>query len=267
MKIWTVDAFTSKPFAGNPAAVTIVADFPDDHICQQIAQEINLSETAFIKPLANNHFHIRWFTPLVEVKLCGHATLASAHILFSQHFATETAIKFESLSGELKVHQGTGWITLDFPLQPVSEQLSVTEFSTLLKIDILNAVRALDDVIIELPSAQAVRDFQPDFSLIKQVNCRGLIITARDNQRYDFISRFFAPNVGVLEDPVTGSAHCKLVDYWSKQLNQSRFFAYQASTRGGELRLELQQQRVLIQGQAVTMFIGEMVGTSLLSAA
>lgn len=244
MKIWIVDAFTNKPYAGNPAAVTIVDEFPNDEECQKIAAEINLSETAFIKPLIENKFHLRWFTPIVEVKLCGHATLASAHILYQESIVVNGTIQFESLSGILRVFRNKNFLTLDFPLQETGPNLDTKYFDEMLGIKVIAVEKAYDDLIIELASEDAVRNFQLSLDKIISIDCRGLIVTAKSIGKYDFISRFFAPRVGVNEDPVTGSAHCKLAYYWRKKLNKNKFVAYQASKRGGELLLEICDSRL-----------------------
>ncbi len=253
MKIWTVDTFTIQAYSGNPAAVMIVENFPKDKLCQQIASEMNLSETAFVKPLAQDHFHIRWFTPTVEVKLCGHATLAAAHILYQNKLAQGDKILLESLSGPLSVYKNAVALTLDFPLQPVSASLDRHIFEGIIEGNIIAAAKALDDIILEFPSETAVRNFHPIIEKINTIDCRGLIITAAADQKYDFVSRFFGPRVGVSEDPVTGSAHCKLADYWQKKLNKTEFLAYQASPRGGEITLSIRGSRVLLTGNAVTI--------------
>ena len=257
MKIWTVDAFTTKPYAGNPAAIAMVDDFPADATCLQIATEINLPETGFIKHLHDNVFHIRWFKPLVEMALCGHCTLAAGHILYQEGFVAEGPITFNSLSGPLRVYQSGDKITLDFPLQKTGPQLDIARFQELLSIPVMNAEQAMDDIILEV-SADTVLNFQPNADIIKTIDCRGLILTAKsDGKPYDFISRFFAPRNGFLEDPVTGSAHCKLADYWQKKLGKTEFHAYQASKRGGELMLKIVGDRLHMSGNAVTMMVGE----------
>jgi PhzF family phenazine biosynthesis protein len=261
MKIWTVDAFTDKPFAGNPAAVTIVEEFPSNEMCQKIAAEMNLSETAFIKPLGPDHFHIRWFTPEVEVKLCGHATLASSHILFEQRIVKGNQITFDSLSGPLFVAKEGKDIILDFPLQQTGGVLPLPLFEKLFKQeDIVNAVRAYDDVIVELIDETLVRELKLDPSRIKEIDCCTLIVTAKGKPPYDCVSRIYAPREGINEDPVTGSAHCKLADYWQKKLGKSEFLAYQASPRGGILGLQIVGDRVHLRGQAVTILEGTLKG-------
>jgi len=247
MKLWIVDAFATKPYTGNPAAVTIVESFPDE--AQKIAAEMNLSETAFVKPLGQGHFHIRWFTPKVEVKLCGHATLASAHILHQEYGLKE--VVFESLSGPLRVTCQEELYTLDFPLQKTGRTIDIPLFKNR-----VIAVDALDDVIIELASEAEVRQFVPNPAELLQIECRGIIITARGSGSYDFVSRFFGPRVGVNEDPVTGSAHCKLAHYWQQKLGKSEFLAYQASERGGEIAIAVRGDRVYLSGRAVTVLEG-----------
>lgn len=259
-KIWTVDSFTNQPYKGNPAGVMIVKDFPEDSICQIIAAEMNLSETAFIKPLQENHFHLRWFTPTTEVKLCGHATLAAAHILFEQKLVKDKIIEFDSLSGKLFVCREEDALSMDFPLQETGPDLDPKSFEETLSLpsgSILNAVQAYDDVILEMKSPKMLKELTLDTALVMKIDCRGLIITAKSNMPYDFISRFFAPRVGVPEDPVTGSAHCKLAHYWSKKLGKQNFFAYQASRRGGEISIQVSGDRVSLKGQAVTILEGE----------
>ncbi|MDI9634407.1 PhzF family phenazine biosynthesis protein [Geitlerinema splendidum] len=257
MKIWTVDAFTDKPFTGNPAAVTIVDTIPSDELCQKIAAEMNLSETAFIKPLRPDHFHIRWFTPEVEVKLCGHATLASSHILFKQGIVKGNQITFNSLSGPLFVTKEGKDIVLDFPLQKTGEVLPLHIFEKLFKRDVIvNAVKADEEVIVELVDETLVRELKLDPSCIKALDCRTLIVTAKGKPPYDCVSRVYAPREGINEDPVTGSAHCKLADYWQQKLGKSEFLAYQASPRGGILGLQIVGSRVHLRGQAVIILEG-----------
>lgn len=256
MKIWIVDAFTSKPYSGNPAAVTIVNEFPHNELCQKIAAEMNLSETAFIKPLSENKFHLRWFTPAVEVKLCGHGTLAAAHILYQEKIVTAPSIQFESLSGVLSVYKNNDALTLDFPLQPTGDILEGNYFEKILGAKVISAEKALDDIIVELASENDLRQLKISPEKICSIDCRGLIVTTQSSGEYDFVSRFFAPRVGVNEDPVTGSAHCKLAYYWQKKLKKNKFIAYQASKRGGELMLEIKDSRLHITGHAVTILYG-----------
>ena len=258
MKIWTVDAFTNKPYAGNPAAVVIVDEFPSDRVCRAIAGELNLSETAFVKPLAHHHFHIRWFTPKVEVKLCGHATLASSHILYQEKLVAGREILFDSLSGPLKVTISSPNYTLDFPLQKTGKIIQSAAILECFK-EVVQAVEAYDDIIIELKSEEQLISYIPQIDKLEKINCRGIIITTRGSGNYDFVSRFFAPKVGVNEDPVTGSAHCKLAHFWQQKLQKNNFIAYQASARGGEIHISVVEDRVHLTGQAVTMLKGELL--------
>lgn len=253
-KIWIVDSFTAKPYSGNPAGIMIVHDFPQD--MQQIAAELNLSETAFVKLLGQNHFHIRWFTPRVEVKLCGHATLAAAYVLYEQQMAKSNKIIFDSLSGQLAVMRDKQSLILDFPLQKTSSFLDKAPFEEALgALEIDEFVQAHDDVIVVLKNEDAIYKLSADFVKLLEIEARGIIVTA-PSYEYDFISRFFAPRIGVNEDPVTGAAHCKLADYWSKRLNKTEFKAFQASMRGGHLFLKVQNDRVFLKGQAVTIMEG-----------
>lgn len=255
MKIWTVDAFANAPFTGNPAAVVILDALREEALCQKIAAEMNLSETAFVTPINPSHFHIRWFTPKIEVKLCGHATLASAHILYTENYAHQEEIVFNSLSGPLKVKRSlNNSYTLDFPLQKTGKDLPHIQANFP---ESIAAVEAYDDVIVEFASEKAIRDYSPNLEMLEKIPCRGIIITAKGEKPYDFVSRFFAPKVGVIEDPVTGSAHCKLAHYWSEKLHKTDFLAYQASSRGGEIALSIMGDRAHITGKAITMLDGQ----------
>lgn len=258
MKIWTVDAFTKVPYSGNPAAVAIVPEFPEDALCRKIAAEMNLSETAFVKPLTDGTFHIRWFTPLLEVKLCGHATLSAAHILFQEGLVSANEITLTSLSGPLIVTKENDALILNFPLQKTGPNLPVEALMEQLDIDgsVVAAVQAYDDVILELENPELLQQLALNPKDVLKLDCRGLIVTAKGKAPYDFISRFFAPRVGVDEDPVTGSAHCKLAHYWQQKLNKDSFVAYQASKRGGKIHITIQQDRVLLKGHAISIMEG-----------
>ncbi|MBM3468151.1 MAG: PhzF family phenazine biosynthesis protein [Alphaproteobacteria bacterium] len=259
MKVWMVDAFATKPYTGNPAGVIIVSEFPEDEKCLKIAAEINLSETAFVKPLSKDYFQIRWFTPSVEVKLCGHATLAASHILFQEKIISTNEIKFTSLSGDLTVTREADFLVLNFPLQKTGPSLPVEPLIELLDLTspVIGAVQALDDVILELKYFEDVNQLSLDSRDVEKVDCRGLIITAKGDKSYDFISRFFAPREGINEDPVTGSAHCKLAHYWQNKLKKDTFLAYQASERGGEIHITINKERVLLKGKALTVMEGD----------
>jgi len=252
MRIWIVDAFTDIPYKGNPAAVAIVKEFPNEGVCQKISAEIGLSETAFIKKLEGNRFHLRWYTPKVEAKLCGHATLASAHILHQEALISGNEISFDSLSGPLRVYLSESSYTLDFPLQKTGGKIELGSSFR----GFVQAVKACDDVIVELASEEDVRNYVPSNDELEKIDCRGVILTSRGKNRYDFISRFFAPKVGINEDPVTGSAHCKLA-HWGTKLNKREFLAYQASSRGGEIQISIHDDRVYLTGKAVTILEGQ----------
>lgn len=261
LAIVQVDAFTNTPFAGNPAAVCVLSEPQADEWMQDVAQEMNLSETAFLVRQADG-FNLRWFTPAVEVELCGHATLASAHVLWEAGYlhADEQA-RFHTLSGLLTAQRQDEWIEMDFPAK-VEEETSAPP-------DLLNALgissavyvgKNVFDYLLEVESDESVRALQPNFSLLKTVPARGVMVTSRaSTSGYDFVSRFFAPQVGVDEDPVTGSAHCCLAPYWSKKLGKTAMTGYQASARGGVVRVRVNGGRVYIGGQAVTVLRGELV--------
>ena len=260
MNLWIVDSFANKPFHGNPAAVALVNQFPEDIVCQNIAAEMNLSETVFVKKLSDNQFHIRWFTPTVEVDLCGHGTLAASHVLHEQGMFTEKEIVFESLSGPLRVTNNHPHYTLDFPARTNHTGFHITP-------DILNHFGPInevalygDDLVIEASSDDLVKNLKPDFTLIKSMPCHSVIYTAKsEGSSFDFISRFFNPKHGINEDPVTGFSHCILAPYWSKKLNKTEMLAHQASKRGGTIHVNLKGKRVLLTGEAVTVFEGRFV--------
>ena len=260
MKIYTVDAFTDQPFHGNPAGVCPLSHELPDTILQAIAREMNLSETAFFLPI-NNGFHLRWFTPLKEVDLCGHATLATAHILWQEgYLQTDQMALFSTLSGELRAKKQGQWIEMDFPRGTVPQQEqhhgAILQALGIREIVFMAAYRP-DRYLIELPDAAQVRCCSPNFSQLSEIGVDRIMITARsDDPRYDFVSRYFAPGAGINEDPVTGSAHTYLTPYWAAKLNKTDLHAYQASARGGILQLHLTQDRVIIRGQAITMLKG-----------
>lgn len=258
MKIWTVDAFADKPFAGNPAAVALVEEFPSDELCQKIAGEMNLPESGFVKPVGPNHYHIRWFTPLVGVELCGHGTLAAAHILFQENYIKGDTITFDSLYGSLFVRRKESSIILDFPLlkvehkpYPLKDLQDLLGFKTL-----TGCLLSHDAVLAELSDENELRKLMLDPEKVKQIEHNGLIVTAKGKPPYDFVSRVFGPRKGINEDPVTGSAHCLLADYWREKLKKDEFMAYQASPRGGSLGIKIMGDRVHLRGQAVTLLEG-----------
>ncbi|HEX2949132.1 MAG TPA: PhzF family phenazine biosynthesis protein [Armatimonadota bacterium] len=254
-----VDAFTAEPFAGNPAAVCFPDSPRDDAWLQQVAREMNLSETAFLWPI-DNGYQLRWFTPTVEVDLCGHATLASAHILWETgRLARNEQARFSTRSGWLTARSDGAWITMDFPAEPVTSAKILPELADGLGVPIRYCGRNRMDYLVEVDTEETVRTLHPNLSLLAQLPVRGVIVTsAATTSPYDFVSRFFAPAAGIPEDPVTGSAHCALAPYWSNRLGKDTMLAAQVSQRGGIIRTHLNVDRVEIGGQAVTVLQGEL---------
>jgi PhzF family phenazine biosynthesis protein len=249
-----IDAFTSVPFAGNPAGVCFLDRARPDSWMQSVAAEMNLSETAFLLPEGDG-YRLRWFTPAAEVRLCGHATLASAHALWETgHLPLDATARFLTLSGLLTAQRRSDRIELNFPARP-PEPVEVPGLAGALGVKPLSLYKDADDYMVEVATEAEVRTMQPDIPAVKQLPVRGVIVTARSTtEGYDFISRFFAPRVGVDEDPVTGSAHCCLTPYWAGKLNKNELIAYQASKRGGVIHVRLEGERVVLGGQAVTIF-------------
>lgn len=258
-EIFHVDAFTAKPFAGNPAGVCILPEPCDEIWMQKIAQEMNLSETAFLHKQKDG-FNLRWFTPAVEVDLCGHATLASAHVLWEAGYLEEKQqARFYTRSGLLTAEHKGDWIELDFPAEPEEQTILPTDLSRALGVTPKYVGKNRFDYLVEVDSEETVRNMKPDFALLREIPTRGVIVTSlASTQGYDFVSRFFAPGVGVNEDPVTGSAHCCLGPFWKNRINKSEFVAYQASARGGVVRVRLSGKRVYLGGNAVTILRGEL---------
>lgn len=259
--IVVVDAFTDRPFAGNPAAVCLLPAPADDAWMQSVAKEMNLSETAFLVR-EGEVFRLRWFTPGAEVALCGHATLASAHWLWESGTAPSgQPIAFETKSGRLLAMQSGRWIGLDFPAKPPTEAEAPPALARALGATPVAFGVSQFDALAELASQEVVEQLAPDIGAIAALPYRGVIATARaTSPGFDFVSRFFAPKVGVSEDPVTGSAHCVLGPYWKARLGKDDFLAYQASTRGGVVKVGVRGDRVLLGGQAVTVWKGELLG-------
>jgi PhzF family phenazine biosynthesis protein len=259
--IFQVDAFTDRPFAGNPAAVCVLTEPRDDRWMQQVAAEMNLSETAFLLRLTDG-WSLRWFTPVVEFDLCGHATLASAHVLWeTELLASDQQARFHTRSGLLTADRRGAWIELDFPVKPPEPAAPPPGLIDALGVEPRYVGRSQWDYLVEVDSEQTLRAIDPDHTRLKHLGVRGIIATSRaDESAYDFVSRFFAPGSGIDEDPVTGSAHCCLAPFWSERLGKAEFLAYQASARGGELRVRLAGDRVKLGGQAVTVLRGELVG-------
>jgi PhzF family phenazine biosynthesis protein len=258
--IHQVDAFTDKPFAGNPAAVCILDEPHDEAWMQNVAMEMNLSETAFLDR-SRDGFNLRWFTPAVEVDLCGHATLASAHILWETDLLPRSQeARFNTRSGLLTARPSGARIELNFPATPDQPATPPTELPSALGVKPLYVGMSRSDYVIEVDSEAEVRGLSPDFTFLKTLPVRGVIVTSRaSTPGYDFVSRFFAPGAGVNEDPVTGSAHCCLGPFWSSRLGKNEFVAHQVSKRGGIVHVRLVGDRVLLQGQAVTVMRGELL--------
>ncbi|MBM3297874.1 MAG: PhzF family phenazine biosynthesis protein [Candidatus Aminicenantes bacterium] len=259
LPLFQVDAFTSKPYRGNPAAVCLLDRPASSSWMQMVAAEMNLSETAFLLP-ERGGFRLRWFTPRVEVKLCGHATLASAHVLWEEGILPPAAeARFRTRSGLLTAARRGRWIELDFPSRPAGPAPAAwaAGLSEALKVKPVFIGRSVEDALLEIAGEDRVRELWPDLVRIERLPVRGVIVTSRaaaSSRGYDFVSRFFAPAVGVDEDPVTGSAHCVLGPYWAAKLGKKAMTACQVSPRGGILKVKPAGDRVKIAGRAVTVF-------------
>ncbi len=260
-KIYQVDAFTCAPFAGNPAGVCLLESPAEERWMQSVAMEMNLSETAFLYPQEDG-YRLRWFTPKKEVRLCGHATLASAHVLWeSGVLPPTTQARFHTLSGLLTAEKRGDWIEMDFPARMHTRCTPPDGLIEALGTTVLSVQCREQIYLVELEDEAAVRRLAPDFSLLSDMDVRSVMVTARsDRPEFVFVSRYFAPSVGGTEDPVTGSAHCALAPFWSARLGKQEMRAYQASARGGELIVRLAGDRVILCGQAVTVLSGELVG-------
>lgn len=260
LKIYQVDAFTDRPFGGNPAGVCILHSPADADWMQKVAGEMNLSETAFLSREGDG-YNLQWFTPTVEVDLCGHATLASAHILWQEKYLNEDQeAKFFTKSGILSARKNDNWIELNFPIEPDTETIPPEGLLQALEVNARYVGKNRFDYIVEVESEKIVRILEPNLTLLGKVSGRGVIVTSlSDTSEFDFVSRFFAPGAGIAEDPVTGSAHCCLGPYWMNRLGKSEFTAYQASARGGIVRVKVEGNRVIIGGQAVTVFDGNFI--------
>jgi PhzF family phenazine biosynthesis protein len=261
IRIVQVDAFTNRPFAGNPAAVCVLTEGKPEQWLRDVAREMNLSETAFLWP-RDGEFDLRWLTPAVEVDLCGHATVASAHVLWQDgHIPEGRQARFHTRSGLLTADRRGDWIELNFPAKIAKEVPAPSGLLRALGVEQarfvgLNAF----DYLVEIDSEEAVRVLAPDHSALRKFEVRGAIVTARaSSSEFDFVSRFFAPGAGVDEDPVTGSAHTALGPYWAERLGKQTMTAYQASARGGVVRVQMAGDRVLLGGQAVTVMTAELL--------
>ena len=261
-KIFQIDAFTDKPFSGNPAAVCILTRHHDDAWMQYVAREMNLSETAFLEEKENG-YNLRWFTPAVEIDLCGHATLASAHALWETGYMdAKDNCRFYTKSGLLAAKRdkhNDGWIEMNFPAEPETRTTAPADLCQALGVGVNYAGKNRFDYLVEIDSEETLRGIDPDFALLNTIQMRGVIVTSPSaSKEYDFVSRFFAPQVGVNEDPVTGSAHCCLAPYWAARLGKDDMVGYQASPRGGFARVRVDNDRVHLGGQAVTILQGKL---------
>ncbi len=260
LTIFQVDAFTDKRFAGNPAAVCVLPEPHDARWMQSVAQEMNLSETAFLLRQADG-FNLRWFTPTVEVDLCGHATLASAHVLWEVGYLKHAEqARFSTRSGLLTAVRKGDWIELDFPAEPEAPATAPPSLAKALGVTPVYVGGNRFDYLVEVDSEATVRNLKPDFSMLAEIPTRGVIVTSlASSPEYDFVSRFFAPRAGINEDPVTGSAHCCLGPFWSARIGENQFIAHQVSARGGVVQVCVSGERVHLGGKAVTVLRGELL--------
>ncbi len=256
--IFLVDAFADGPFTGNPAGVCLLEAPADEGWMARVAGEMNQAETAFLVPREDAEFDLRWFTPAVEVDLCGHATLASAHVLWSTGtLASERDVRFHTKSGVLTAKPKGDWIELDFPSDPPVPATSPNGMLAALGSESAEVLRGRFDFLVAVSQAATVRELKPQFDSLGGIDARGVIVTASsDDPRFDFVSRFFAPRSGVPEDHATGSAHCTLAPYWMQRLGRNPMNAFQASPRGGWLQTEVAGDRVLLRGKAFTVLEG-----------
>lgn len=260
-ELHVVDAFTGHPFRGNPAGVCIRDDPAEPAWMQQVAAELNHSETAFLHPGPDGAWNLRWFTPAKEVELCGHATLAAAFSLWKTGRVPQgSPILFETQSGRLTARQDGDWITLDFPAEPARAIPPVPGLDRALGAAPVFVGKNRFDLLVELATASDVCDCEPDLAALAALPSRGIIVTAvSDLPDFDFVSRFFAPSVGIPEDPVTGSAHCCLGPYWGEKLHKKELSGFQCSSRGGTVRVTLNGDRVILGGHAVQVFSGQLL--------
>ena len=258
VKVFQVDAFTDEPFCGNPAAVCLLSELRSAEWMQKVAGEMNLPETAFLRE-RDDGFDLRWFTPKAEIDLCGHATLASAHVLWEVRLVPRgRRIEFQTRSGALSASCSEGLIILDFPAIEEEAARAPDELIEALGVTPVYVGKNRFDYLVEVGSEREVRKAKPDLGRLAEIDVRGVILTARSaTEDFDFVSRFFAPGIGIGEDPVTGSAHCCLGPYWRERLGKDTFVAYQASERGGVVHVTVQGDRVLLGGRAVTVLEGE----------
>ena len=259
LRIVQVDAFSAKPFGGNPAAICVLPEPRDDRWMAKVAMEMNLSETAFLHPNGDG-YELRWFTPAIEVDLCGHATLASAHVLWEdRHLEPHTTARFHTRSGLLTCKLSCGWIEMDFPAKFEEPAEAPPQLAEALGVELKYVGRNQFDYLVEVADEQTLRSLNPKHHLLRQLPVRGVIATARGDGEFDFVSRFFAPGSGIDEDPVTGSAHTALTPFWAARLGKMEMNAFQASPRGGVVKVRLAGDRVILLGQAVTVLRGELL--------
>jgi len=256
MDIFQVDAFNNDFFKGNPAAVIPLEKWISEDLMQAIAEENNLSETAFFVKNENS-FDLRWFTPTSEIDLCGHATLATAHVIFTELNFNENKIEFNSKSGKLIVTKNKDWYTLNFPSEEMNEIETPTVLEKALNTKVIKCYKGKWKLVAELENEEIIANLKPNYSLLSELDENGIIVTSKGN-KVDFVSRFFAPKIGINEDPVTGSAHTLLIPFWSKKLNKTKLSAIQLSKREGILKCEYLNNRVEMSGQAVTYLKGKL---------
>lgn len=258
-KIFLVDAFAERPYSGNPAAVCLLEQGGEEQWMQDVAAEMNLSETAFLRPHKDAEWELRWFSPTTEVNLCGHATLAAAHVLWHEFDIEQSHLCFHTRSGQLIATKEGQSIGLDFPADPPETLAIPKELFRSLGVKPESVHRGRDDLLVVLPSGDDVRQLRPDLSALESLDVRGVIVTAQDERSdYDFISRFFAPRFGIPEDPVTGSAHCTLGPFWGDRLGKSQLRGFQASARGGSVEVRLKGERVQLLGKAISILRGHL---------
>jgi PhzF family phenazine biosynthesis protein len=258
MKIpfFQVDAFSSKAFGGNPAAVCILNSWLDNEVLQKIAAENNLSETAFLVPTSSGNYDLKWFTPSIEIDLCGHATLASAFILFEYYDHDKSVLKFQTASGELSVEKSGDLLSMNFPVRPPVEVKPPKILTEALGVE-ASYVLESRDLLVVFEEENVIQNMKPNFEKIKRIKSHFAVIVSAPGKNSDFVSRFFAPNAGINEDPVTGSAHCTLIPYWANRLKKNKLHAYQLSSRKGELFCEYSEDHVRISGHSTLFAKGE----------
>ena len=259
LRIVQVDAFTAKPFSGNPAAVCVLPDPADEKWMANVAMEMNLSETAFLYPDGDG-YRLRWLTPAIEVDLCGHATLASAHVLWTEgYLEPKQTARFHTKSGLLTCELRGDWIEMNFPAKLEQAAEPPAQLAESLGTELKYVGRNQFDYLVEVADEQTLRELKPQHGLLRELPVRGVIATAAGSGEFDFVSRFFAPGSGIDEDPVTGSAHCALAPFWGARLGKTEMTGYQASPRGGVVKVRLEGDRVVLMGQAVTVLRGELL--------